>query len=84
MYVDDLLAVMEDPKEFFDTLINTYKYKLKGVGPIHYHLGTDFRRDQEGTLYMSPKTYIQRFLENYSSTDLWGDAQEVFISNGEE
>ena len=68
VYVDDLLAVMEDPKEFFDTLINTYKYKLKGVGPIHYHLGADFRRDQEGTLYMSPKTYIQRFLENYSRT----------------
>ena len=56
------------PGEFFETLINKYKYKLKGVGPIGYHLGADFGRDPDGTLYMSPQTYIKRFLENYSRT----------------
>ena len=50
VYVDDLMAIMKDPDEFFAVLINKYKYKLKGVGPPKYHLGGDFYRDEDGTL----------------------------------
>ena len=38
VYVDDLAIHMKDPKSFFDTLKENYKLKLKGVGPISYHL----------------------------------------------
>ena len=36
--VDDLAISMKDPKAFCDTLKENYKLKLKGVGPISYHL----------------------------------------------
>ena len=39
VYVDDLAICMKDPKTFCDTLKEKYKLKLKGVGPINYHLG---------------------------------------------
>ena len=39
VYVDDLAICMKDPKAFCDTLKEKYKLKLKGVGPINYHLG---------------------------------------------
>ena len=66
VYVDDLMAIMEDPQTFFNTLMEFYKYKLKGVGDLKYHLGADFGRDKDGTLYMSSQSYIKRMLENYS------------------
>ena len=65
VYVDDLLAVMKDPRAFFDTLTNNYGYKLKGVGEPSYHLGGDFYRDPDGTLVWGAHTYIQRMCDNY-------------------
>ena len=48
VYVDDLLAIMKDPKAFFAELQGPkYNYKLKGVGPPSYHLGGDFGRDPD-------------------------------------
>jgi hypothetical protein len=57
VYVDDLAIAMEDPKSFTDTLIERYKFKLKGTGPITFHLGIDFRREEDGTLCMEPRKY---------------------------
>jgi hypothetical protein len=54
VYVDDLAIAMKDPKTFTDTLTNKYKFKLKGTGPISFHLGIDFRREEDGTLCMEP------------------------------
>ena len=65
VYVDDLMVMCKNPTKFFDTLINQYKYKLKGVGPPKYHLGGNFERDADGTLYWSAKTYIKKALDNY-------------------
>jgi hypothetical protein len=48
-YVNNLAIIMKDPKLFTDLLIDKYKYKLKGVGPITYHLGNDYKRDPDGT-----------------------------------
>ena len=48
-----------------DKLMKEHGFKLKGTGPISYHLGCDFFRDQDGTLCMTPKTYIHWISNNY-------------------
>jgi Reverse transcriptase (RNA-dependent DNA polymerase) len=50
VYVDDLALAMKDQKAFIDILENKYKFKTKGCGPISFHLGIDFHRDNDGTL----------------------------------
>jgi hypothetical protein len=44
------------------------RYKLKGVGPITYHLGSDYKRDPDGTLYVSAESYIEKMNESYEHT----------------
>ena len=50
VYVDDLAISMKNQKSFCDTLKERYKIELKGVGPINYHLGCGYTRDEDGTL----------------------------------
>ena len=64
-YVDDLAIVSQNPQEIIDSLKNTYNFKMKGTGPIAYHLGANFERDQDGILCMSPSKYIDRMIEFY-------------------
>ena len=59
------MAILKHPQEFFDTLTSKYKYILKGVGPPTYHLGGDFGRDPDGTLFWGAKSYIDKMLSNY-------------------
>ena len=68
VYVDDLAICMEDPKSFCDTLKEKYKLKLKGVGPINYHLGCGYTRDEDGTLVADPRKYVEKILESYEKT----------------
>jgi len=66
VYVDDLAVRMENPESFFEELQGPkWGYKLKGVGPLEYHLGADFSRDPDGTFLMSAKGYVKRMLTNY-------------------
>ena len=65
VYVDDLMAIMKKPQEFFDTLTGTYKYILKGVGPPQYHLGGNFGRDPDGILYWGAEGYVEKMINNY-------------------
>ncbi len=65
VYVDDLAIGMKDPESFLNVLTSKYKFKLKGSGPISFHLGCDFDRDQDGTLCMSPQQYIDRMATEY-------------------
>ena len=65
VYVDDLAICMKDPKSFCDTLKEKYKLKLKGVGPISYHLGYGYTRDEDGTLVADPRKYVEKMLESY-------------------
>ena len=60
VYVDDLAICMKDPKSFCDTLKEKYKLKLKGVGPINYHLGCGHTRDEDGTLVADPRKYVEK------------------------
>ena len=65
VYVDDLAFTMTDPQSFVDVLTNKYKFKLKGTGPISFHLGCDFTRDDDGMLCMHPKKYINRMVDSF-------------------
>jgi hypothetical protein len=50
VYVDDLAIAMRNPKEFVDILEKKHKFKTKESGPISFHLGMDFSRDEDNTL----------------------------------
>ena len=66
VYVDDLAFAVKDPEAFLRNLSNEpFKFKLKGSGPIKFHLGMDFERDQEGVLCMAPKKYIEKMIAQY-------------------
>ena len=67
VYVDDLLMAMENPAAFVEVLRSKHKYKLKGVGPISYHIGLDYERDKDGTLVQIPKKYIQKMMDSYQN-----------------
>jgi hypothetical protein len=51
-----------------DILENKNKFKLKGTGPITFHLGMDFTRDNDGTLCISPTKYIEKLVKNYEKS----------------
>ena len=59
------MAILKNPQEFFDLLTTKYKYLLKGVGHPEYHLGGNFGRDPDGTLFWSALTYVQKMMDNY-------------------
>ena len=68
VYIDDMAICMKDPNSFCDTLKEKYKLKLKGVGPINYHLGCGYTRDEDGTLVSDPRKYVEKILESYEKT----------------
>ena len=66
MYIDDLAIIMKDSQVFIDQLeLAPYSFKLKGSGPLNFHLGCEFNCDSTGTLYMDPGKYIDRIEEAY-------------------
>jgi len=62
IYVDDIAAAAKDSKAITDLLQGKYQFKLKGTGPISCHLGCDFIREDDGTMCMSPRKYIEKLL----------------------
>ena len=42
VYVDDLCIAAKSPADICQELKSKYKYKLKGDGPLVYHLGCDY------------------------------------------
>ena len=65
VYVDDLAMAMIDPEAFVKKLKDEYKFKFKGTGPIEFHLGCNFIREEDGTLCMKPEKYIDRMIATY-------------------
>ena len=65
VYVDDLAIAMKNPKEFVNILENKHKFKTKGTGPISFHLGMDFSRDEDNTLCLSSSKYVEKLMKNY-------------------
>ena len=65
VYVDDLLIASRNPQAIIDELSIINKFKLKGTGPVTFHLGCDYFRDEKGTLCFGPKRYIDRMIDSY-------------------
>ncbi|MGL5935125.1 MAG: reverse transcriptase domain-containing protein, partial [Cetobacterium sp.] len=66
VYVDDLLIASKDPKAIIVALeSDPINFKLKGTGPLSFHLGCDYFRDEDGTRCYGPKKYITRMSEAY-------------------
>ena len=65
VYVDDLAIASKDAKEIIRQLKEDHHYKLKGVGEISFHLGCDFGRDPDGTLWFGPKKYVGKMMQTY-------------------
>ena len=55
VYVDDLAIAAKDPQAFCHELKKRYNLKLKGVGPLEYHLGCTYKKDPDGTLAADPR-----------------------------
>jgi len=70
-YVDDIACAMRDPKSFTDTLQQKYNFKLKGTGPISYHLGQTFSRNENGEMEISAKRYVDKMMDTY--VQLYGE-----------
>ena len=67
VYVDDLAIAAKDPQTFCNELKKRYNLKLKGVGPLEYHLGCTYKKDPDGTLAADPRRYVNKILESYES-----------------
>ena len=66
VYVDDLAIVAKDPQAFCNELKKKYNLKLKGVGPLEYHLGLHIQeKTLNGTLAADPRRYVNKILESY-------------------
>ena len=65
IYVDDLLIASEKPQQIIQDLKEKFKLKIKGDGPLEYHLGCDYKPDKDGTLAAQPTKYINNILESY-------------------
>ena len=62
VYVDDLCIAAQNPKEIFNILKSKYKLKVKGDGPLIYHLGADYYQDP---VVSQPKKYIEKLKETH-------------------
>lgn len=68
VYVDDLLIASKRPREIIKALMaKPHAFKLKGTGPVTYHLGNDYFRDPDGTLCVGPRKYIERMVKEYEA-----------------
>ena len=63
--VDDLYIAAQDPKIIINILKSKYNLKVKGDGPLTYHLGDDYFQDPDGTMVSQPKKYIEKLKQTY-------------------
>jgi hypothetical protein len=58
--------------------MHRYGFKLKGTGPILFHLGSDYFRDRAGVLCFAPRKYIEKMLESY--VRMFGSKPRHYVS----
>jgi len=59
-------------------LENVHGFKLKGVGPLTYHLGCDYTRDPDGTLVCGPRRYIEKMIGTFEQ--MFGEKPRPYSS----
>ncbi len=62
-----LSIAAHDPKAIINELIENPGCKLKGAGPLEFHLGCDFFCDPDGTLCFGSIKYIKKILSVYEN-----------------
>ncbi len=65
VYIDDLAIVSKDLQSLINALTQKHNFKLKGTGPIAFHLGCNFFHDEDGIMCMAPRKYIKKMEDNY-------------------
>ena len=65
VYVDDLAIIATDPGNICKGFKEKYNFKLKGDGPIDYHLGCRYIKDPDGTLVSDPRRYISKMMDTF-------------------
>ena len=65
VYVDASCIAAENPKELISILKSKYHLRVKGDGPLTYHLGADYFHDPDGTRVCQPTKYIAKLKEPY-------------------
>ena len=66
-YVDNLCIMAKEPMYIINELEKTHGYKLKGTGPISYHLGCDYFTDNDGNLAYAPRKYINKLIDEFTA-----------------
>lgn len=64
-HTDDLLVVSKDPKRIMESLKEVYE--IKTYEKPKYHLGVDYRQDEEGNWYMGTVTHTQEALKKVAT-----------------
>ena len=59
VYVDDLCIVAQDPKQINNIHKLKYILKVKGDGPLTYHLGAEYYQDPDGTMVSQPRNTLR-------------------------
>ena len=70
-YIDDSCIVAKDPSEIINKLEEEHHYKVKGTGPITYHLGCDYCIDDKENMAYVPKKHIVKLIIDY--TNMFGN-----------
>ena len=65
IYVDDLLIACDCASDLIHTHKRKHNLKIKGEGPLKYHLGCDYHMDPDGTLVAQPKKGISKILDSF-------------------
>ena len=65
IFVDDLLIASEEPQKIIQDLKDKFMLKIKGDGPLEYHLGCDYKVDKDDTLVAQPTKYINKIQDSY-------------------
>ena len=55
----------ENPQKIIHDLKEKFKLKIKGDGPLEYHLGCDYKVEKDGTLVAQPTKYINKILDSF-------------------
>jgi hypothetical protein len=78
-YVDDLLIASRKPQATVTALeAGPHQFLRKGTGPVRFHLGCDYFRDEDGTLCVGPRTYIERLADQHKA--LFGEAPKLAVT----